>query len=74
MSYLLTEWNPENEEFWEKKGKKIANRNLWISIPALVLAFAVWQMWSILALNLNNIGFQFTREPLFSLAALPGFS
>ncbi len=74
MSYLLTDWNPENEEFWEKKGKKIANRNLWISIPALILAFSVWQMWSILALNLNNIGFQFTREQLFSLAALPGLS
>ncbi|OEG00023.1 nitrate/nitrite transporter [Vulcanibacillus modesticaldus] len=70
----IKNWEPENEVFWETEGKKIASRNLWISIPALVLAFSVWQMWSILAVNLNNIGFNFTTDQLFLLAALPGLS
>lgn len=70
----ITKWNPEDEVFWEKEGKKIANRNLWVSIPSLIIAFSVWQMWSILALNLNNIGFNYTTDQLFLLAALPGLS
>ncbi len=70
----ITEWRPEDPKFWEEKGKKIANRNLWISIPALMLAFAVWQIWSVVAVNLNNIGFKFTQEELFTLAAIPGLS
>lgn len=70
----ITNWQPENEEFWDKEGKRVAYRNLWVSIPALMLAFAVWQMWSILAVNLNNIGFNYTTDQLFLLAALPGLS
>ncbi|WP_096199715.1 MFS transporter [Bacillus sp. FJAT-45350] len=68
----ITEWNPENEEFWEKEGKRHARRNLWISVPTLMLAFIVWQIWSVVAVRLNDIGFQFTAEQLFTLAAIPG--
>lgn len=70
----ITKWEPENEHFWETEGKKHANRNLWISIPALLLAFAVWQVWSVTAANLNDIGFNFTKAELFTLAALPGLT
>jgi MFS transporter, NNP family, nitrate/nitrite transporter len=70
----ITRWEPENEHFWETEGKKHANRNLWISIPALLLAFAVWQIWSVTAASLNDIGFNFTKTELFTLAALPGLS
>ena len=38
----LKYWEPEDNEFWEGPGKPIANRNLWISIPNLLLAFSVW--------------------------------
>ncbi|NSL52642.1 NarK family nitrate/nitrite MFS transporter [Calidifontibacillus erzurumensis] len=68
----IREWDPENERFWELEGKKHANRNLWISVPALFLAFAVWQIWSVVAVKLNDVGFQFTNSELFTLAALPG--
>jgi NNP family nitrate/nitrite transporter-like MFS transporter len=71
---LLTEWNPEDPTFWEATGKKIAKRNLWISIPALLLAFAVWMVWSVVVTNLPNIGFTYTTDELFWLAALPGLS
>ncbi|GAE25174.1 nitrate/nitrite transporter [Halalkalibacter wakoensis JCM 9140] len=68
----IKEWNPENEEFWEKEGKRHAKRNLWISVPTLMLAFIVWQIWSVVAVRLNDIGFAFTNEQLFTLAAVPG--
>ncbi|MBI3452516.1 MAG: MFS transporter [Rhodospirillales bacterium] len=72
--HLLTEWEPENKKFWEEKGHNIAARNLWISIPALLLAFAVWMVWSVVVVNLPNIGFKYSTDQLFWLAALPGLS
>ena len=71
---LLTLWTPEDREFWVRQGQAIANINLWISVPALFLAFAVWQLWSVVAVNLNAIGFNFTTNQLFWLAAAPALS
>jgi len=71
---VFTEWNPEDPRFWEEKGKRIAYRNLWISIPALFLAFAVWQLWSVVVVKLPEIGFNYTPNQLFWLAAVPGLS
>lgn len=73
-SHLLTKWEPEDKVFWEKKGKAIATRNLWISIPALLLAFAVWMVWSMVVVNLPNVGFKFDNDQLFWLASLPGLT
>lgn len=55
----LSDWNVEDKTFWTTTGKKIATKNLWISIPALLLAFAVWIMWSIIATKLKEFGFNF---------------
>jgi MFS transporter, NNP family, nitrate/nitrite transporter len=68
---VLTVWTPEDKVFWEQQGRAIANLNLWISIPALLLSFAVWMVWSVVIVNLPNIGFKFTTNQLFWLAALP---
>ncbi len=73
-SHLLNRWEPENASFWESEGKRVASRNLWISIPALLLAFAVWMVWSVVVVNLPNIGFKFSTNQLFWLAAIPGLS
>jgi len=70
----LKVWTPEDKEFWANQGKAIANINLWVSIPALFLAFAVWQLWSVVAVNLPNLGFSYTENQLFWLAALPALS
>ncbi len=70
----IQHWNPEDPEFWEKTGRHVARRNLWISVPALHLAFAVWLVWSAMILELNNVGFAFSTNQLFWLAALPGLS
>ncbi|OYT95940.1 MAG: nitrate/nitrite transporter [Pseudomonas sp. PGPPP3] len=71
---VITDWRPEDSHFWAAGGKAIATRNLWISIPALLLAFAVWMVWSTVIVRLNSIGFTFTTDQLFWLAALPGLS
>jgi MFS transporter, NNP family, nitrate/nitrite transporter len=71
---ILTDWRPEEPEFWKAGGRAIANRNLWISIPCLLLAFAVWMVWSVVVARLPAIGFDFTTVQLFWLAALPGLS
>ncbi len=70
-THVLTRWEPEDQRFWESEGKAVATRNLWISIPALTLAFVVWMVWSVVVVNLPNIGFKFSTNQLFWLAALP---
>ncbi|HOB15178.1 MAG TPA: MFS transporter, partial [Novosphingobium sp.] len=71
---VLTDWRPEDSAFWEETGQRIANRNLYLSIPALLLAFAVWMVWSVVVAKLPLIGFDYTTDQLFWLAALPGLS
>ncbi len=71
---IKTYWDPENTDFWESTGKKVANRNLFVSTFALLLAFTVWQIWATIAAQLNKVGFDFTDAQLFTLAALPGLT
>ena len=71
---LLTDWRPDDPEFWKEEGQRIATRNLWISIPCLLLAFSVWLVWSVVVAKLPSIGFQYDTGQLFWLAALPGLS
>lgn len=73
-NHVIHDWQPEVPKFWQQSGKSTANRNLWISIPALLLAFAVWMVWSVVVVNLPNIGFKFSTNQLFWLTALPGLA
>ena len=70
----ITDWRPEDEQFWESKGKRIAYRNLWISVPALLCGFAVWGMWGIITVQMLNLGFPFSQIELFSLTAIAGLA
>ncbi len=70
----IADWRPEDETFWETTGKKIAYRNLWISIPALLCGFAVWGMWGIITVQMMNLGFPFSQAELFTLTAIAGIS
>jgi NNP family nitrate/nitrite transporter-like MFS transporter len=67
-------WTPEDKAFWEREGQAIAKINLWISVPSLFLAFAIWQMWSVVAVSLPQLGFKYTTDQLFWLAASPALS
>ena len=68
----IHEWDVEDETFWETTGKKIARRNLWISIPSLLCGFAVWLYWSVITVQMLNLGFPFTNAELFTLSAIAG--
>ncbi|WP_246095125.1 MFS transporter [Streptomyces roseicoloratus] len=70
----ITDWEPENELFWKSIGSRVANRNLWIAVPALLVAFVVWQVWSVTATNLKDVGFAFSTSQLFWLTAVPGLT
>jgi NNP family nitrate/nitrite transporter-like MFS transporter len=70
----ITDWRPEDEKFWESTGKKMAYRNLWISIPALLCGFAVWGMWGIITVQMMNLGFPFSQAELFTLTAIAGIA
>jgi NNP family nitrate/nitrite transporter-like MFS transporter len=68
----ISDWDPENEKYWESKGKFIARRNLIWSIVAEHLGFSIWLIWSIVATKLPAAGFHYTTDELFQLVALPG--
>ena len=50
-------WEVEDEGFWASTGRKIANVNLWISIPNLLCAFAVWLYWGMVAKYIQKLHF-----------------
>jgi NNP family nitrate/nitrite transporter-like MFS transporter len=70
----IQDWRPEDATFWQDTGRAIARRNLWVSVPCLLLSFAVWMVWSVVVAKLPSVGFAFSTEQLFWLAALPGLS
>lgn len=70
--HWIDDWTPEDTEFWNRKGKRVAWRNLVWSILAENVGFSVWLMWSVVAAKLPAAGFKYTTEELFQLVALPG--
>ncbi len=70
----LLRWEVEDAAFWSEHGRAIATRNLWISIPCLLLSFCVWLLFSVAVVYLPKAGFAFSEDQLFWLVALPGLS
>ncbi len=71
---IIENWNPEDRAFWDGAGRQVATRNLWLSIPALTLAFAVWMLWSVVVVQLPAAGFNYSTNQRFWLTALPALS
>ena len=71
-SRWLEQWEPENEQFWQRDGRAIARRNLVWSIVAENIGFSVWLVWSAVAARLPRAGFHYTMDQLFLLVAVPG--
>ncbi len=74
MPINLDKWDVEDEQFWNSEGKKIATRNLWISIPSLLCGFAVWLYWGIITVQMINLGYPFSQSQLFTLSAIAGLT
>lgn len=72
--HVVADWRPDDPAFWDATGRRVAQRNLWLSIPSLFLSFAVWMVWSVVVAKLPAAGFQYTTDQLFWLAAMPGLS
>ena len=70
----IQKWDVEDTAFWESEGKKIANRNLWVSIPSLLCGFAIWLYWGIITVQMLNLGFDFEKSELFTLMAIAGLT
>jgi NNP family nitrate/nitrite transporter-like MFS transporter len=71
-SSWISEWRPEDTDFWNSTGKFIARRNLIWSIVAEHIGFSIWLIWSIVATKLPQAGFHYSTDELFQLVALPG--
>jgi NNP family nitrate/nitrite transporter-like MFS transporter len=67
----IDHWEPENEQFWESTGKGIARKNLAFSIFAEHLGFSIWVLWTIVVINLGNVGITLTLPEQFWLTAVP---
>lgn len=53
----LPSWDVEDNAAWEGGNKKIANRNLWISVPNLLCGFAVWLYWGMIVKVMQGLHF-----------------
>lgn len=70
----LPRWDVEDEAFFASVGRPRARRNLWISVPCLLCAFAVWQYWSVVIVRMQDLGFPFAKKDLYALPAIAGLS
>jgi NNP family nitrate/nitrite transporter-like MFS transporter len=65
----LEAWDPENEATWDKG---LAWKTLWITTFCLTLAFIAWFLPSAIIPKLNLLGYAFTKDQLYWMAAMPG--
>ncbi len=70
----IDHWEVEDQVFWAAAGRRIAIRNLLISVPCLLLGFAVWLAWSIIIVQMETLGFPFSKVQLYTLPAIAGLS
>lgn len=68
-------WNPEDHVQWEGFGRRIARRNLWLSIVAEFLGFGVFALWGIIVPQLAAFGYTgadaLNDSQLFWLLSVP---
>ncbi|MEU6807649.1 nitrate/nitrite transporter [Streptomyces sp. NPDC046831] len=68
----IENWDPEDEELWERGGKRIARRNLVLSVLSEHVGFSVWSMWSVLVLFMSpRIGLDFAPDEKFLMVVVP---
>lgn len=70
-AHWIDHWEPDDEEFWERTGAKIARRNLMWSMFSEHLGFSVWVIWTIVVINLGNAGITMSVSEQFLLTLVP---
>jgi NNP family nitrate/nitrite transporter-like MFS transporter len=66
----IDHWEPEDPKFWEKTGRRVANRNLWFSIFSEHIGFSLWTVWSVLVLFMGP-AYHIDPAGKFLLVSLP---
>jgi NNP family nitrate/nitrite transporter-like MFS transporter len=69
--HWIEDWEPEDETFWRNGGEKIARKNLMLSMFAEHIGFGMWVVWTIVVLNLADVGIKLSVSELFVLTLLP---
>ena len=67
----IEKWEPEDERFWESTGRRTARKNLCFSIFAEHFGFSIWVLWTIVVINLGNVGIALSLSEAFWLTAVP---
>ncbi|GAA4423140.1 NarK family nitrate/nitrite MFS transporter [Georgenia halophila] len=67
----LDGWDPEDAAQWAGPGRLIAGVNLRWSVFCEFLGFVVWQLWSIVAVQLPAAGFDLSSSQVFWLISMP---
>ncbi|MBW8767748.1 MAG: MFS transporter, partial [Geodermatophilales bacterium] len=67
----IDDWRPEEPEFWESTGRRVARRNLFFSIFSEHVGFSVWSLWSVLVLFLPESVYGIDPAGKFLLTTLP---
>ena len=67
----IDRWEPDDQAFWEAEGRPIARKNLIFSIFAEHIGFSIWVLWTIVVINLGNVGIELTLSQQFWLTAVP---
>ncbi|HWD07485.1 MAG TPA: MFS transporter [Actinomycetota bacterium] len=67
----IDHWNPEDPDFWRSRGQRVARRNLGVSILTDHLGFCLFVVWTIVVINLGNIGISLTLSQQFVLTLIP---
>ena len=66
----IDEWHPEDPDFWEASGRRVARRNLVFSVLSEHIGFSVWSLWSVLVLFMGP-AYGFTAPQKFLITATP---
>ena len=66
----ITDWRPEDEQFWDSTGRPIARRNLIFSILSEHIGFSIWSVWSVLVLFMGP-KYHLTPADKFLLTSVP---
>lgn len=67
----IDRWEPDDRAFWAAGGRTVARRNLILSVLAEHLGFSIWVLWTIVVVNLGDVGIELSVGDQFLLTAVP---